>query len=133
MEHKFKPKFILREVNARSSRPAVTIDKTGNFRFSRPAYESMELKAGDHIMIVQDELRPADWYVRKIDHQEGSYELRHYKDIGVGFGASATAARIKQSLGMATTGRLRLPIGEAIRHDGVLYYPLITYIARDGK
>lgn len=78
--------------------PTVRVSKSGTFSFSKLAAVDLGLKVGNKIEILQDQDRPADWYVKKTEHQSG-FILRNQSGGQVMVAAQPIARKLLKSIG----------------------------------
>lgn len=107
-----------------SSRPILTVSKTGRFSLSPMMREKTGYETGDRLNFHQDEESPKDWYIT-YDREEGAalQEKTADKYTAVFFQNSALAAEIRQVF--KTEGGMTFSIGAATEQGGVNYWPLL--------
>lgn len=78
--------------------PAVSIKKSGSIHFNKVASALIGLEKGNHVLILQDQENPADWYVTKTDDKNG-FETRDF--VGqMAFSCMAVVREIWKSHGI---------------------------------
>jgi bifunctional DNA-binding transcriptional regulator/antitoxin component of YhaV-PrlF toxin-antitoxin module len=112
-------------MSARNLRTAkVTVSKTGLISLNAAAAETVGLKPGDKLEIVQDEDSPKDWYIKAKSSEDG-FEVRDYKNGAVAFNSVPLTQTIRQSL--AKEGSLFIPVAlEPVDLEGDKYFSLLT-------
>nr|WP_321357212.1 hypothetical protein [uncultured Draconibacterium sp.] len=78
--------------------PVFRVEKSGVLKLSKQAYEQIDLKAGEKILILQDQERPTDWYIQKTNNEDG-FVLRESSNH-LAFNAKNIAIEILKSLGV---------------------------------
>lgn len=100
--------------------------KAGLISLSKAATETIGLKAGDKVFVINDEERPKDWYVCKTDDENG-FTVRTKEDTGsADFNCTSVVKHIFETLGIhdAAVGYLVAPESEEV--DGMELYAIIT-------
>lgn len=121
-----------RAVNARGNQtiPYISfIRKTGIATMNGAAVEAIGAKEGDLIGFFQDEERPSDWYIGRVNMSGDGFKLRHSKNnISLTFNCKALCATLLGSIDK-TLGKGRFLVATEAT-DGV--FAIITAAAKGG-
>lgn len=109
----------------RSERPpAITMNKTGNFRLNKALVDMMKLKSGAGIAFHQDKVESADWYVERDD--KNGFVLREGKNGALQFNTTPLFHKLTACVDGAEDGGTMLVSTEVVRNGTMLLYSLIT-------
>lgn len=112
-------------------KPTVRISKTGFVSFNKSSMHQLKLKAADKIAIVQDELRPTDWYIQKTDDPDG-FELREYSKSGLAMNAAKITKLILKSLGLNESTTFRMAT-DLTKDNGEEYFAILTKVPQKNE
>ncbi|OSZ79302.1 hypothetical protein CAP35_13900 [Chitinophagaceae bacterium IBVUCB1] len=108
----------------RQKASTIRLQRKGANIISDLAVESIGLKAGDKVSLVQDEDNPSDWYLM-IDEQEG-FTLRADKDSKhLSFNCAALSNTVLDACFDNVFSATFKLITEPNKSGGVNYYPII--------
>lgn len=107
--------------------PMITISlKRGEIRINQATAKLIGLKKGDHIVLVNDEAKPKDWYLIKSNAEQG-FQLRNRDSMtSLGFyNVNLVRMFFKKMNNRESTVRLKVS-NQSLNIDGLTLYPIIT-------
>jgi hypothetical protein len=109
---------------AKVSRPTFTVTKGSVLKISKMLADSLGLKAGDKVMIAQDEKSPTDWFVGVTGN---GFQLKQAgTDASLQFSCKQLAQILRDQFPKASPP-IRIPVSpEPTDIDGQPYFALIT-------
>lgn len=100
--------------------------KAGLISLSKAATETIGLKGGDKVVIINDEERPNDWYICKTDDENG-FAVRAKAETGsADFNCTSVVKRVFETMDIhdMAVGYVVAPEPEKV--DGMELYAIIT-------
>lgn len=113
------------EPSLRKGQAVITFNTGGNIALTKNAAETLGLKAGDKVALLQDTDNPKDWYLSVGDAQ--GFELRKRTENGsVQFNNVSLVDKVLRSLGISNNASFPLVAEPQNLEGGGKVYPIIT-------
>jgi hypothetical protein len=112
-------------------KPTIRISKTGFISFNKSAVQKLAFKPDEKISIIQDELRPTDWYIQKTDDPDG-FELRTYAKTSMAMNAAKIASILLDSLGLTESTTFRMATEPTV-DNGEEYFAILTKVPQKNE
>lgn len=110
-------------VQARETKPCVTVSATGVWRANGPLGDLLKLKKGAGVVLLQDEEAPDNWFIG-VDKASG-FPV-HEKDGAFLWTNRVVKDELFTSLETEHPSGRMLVGEEPVKHDGLTLYPVLT-------